>query len=196
MRSPSYYENEATSVRYVAVEPAEPSFYTRIISYSDVKTALDQETQPTGLAADPTSRPLIVSDVPLLNSILAYNSSQKSDATVSTSWKHRRMLSLTRPSSTLSFMDNFVLLSSSSNLAVYVASSLQLSIARMMAFNSLTLLGIYVFALRWLALECLERILSSTGLDSYPEWAFLASTVFAYSLVLKGLGVMQKWILQ
>ncbi len=97
--------------RYLTVEPADPSFYTRIISYVDIKTALAQKPKKTGHLADPTAQRLIVSDIDLLNSILGATSfsSLPSELGAFSNWKSRQILTLTRPQSALTFMDEFVL---------------------------------------------------------------------------------------
>ncbi|EED12798.1 conserved hypothetical protein [Talaromyces stipitatus ATCC 10500] len=205
MRSPSFYEKGPTIVRYLTVEPADPSFYTRIINYMDVKTALDQEAQQTGHIADPTAQRLIVSDTSLLKSILEYSSFSfhEEEAVTFSRWKLRQMLLLTRPKSTLTFMDIFILSSlEPRSCMTYMSSRLRLSAAHTLAADSQRLLSIYLFVasclIRWSVLELFSRarvcIFSSTGLH-YPHWVTLASAVLEYCLMLKGLAVMQRWLM-
>ena len=184
-----------------------PSFYTRIISYVDIKTALAQETKETGHLADPTARKLIVSDINLLNSILGSNSlsSQPSELSAFSNWKSRRILYLTRPRSPLTFMDEFVLSTFDPvSRAVYVSSTLRLSVARTLAFGSQNLLAAYMFIssclIRWLVLEALslaqKSFFSFTELAPRPWWVDLSCTLFGYYLVLKSLTVTQDWFMQ
>ncbi|OKL59688.1 hypothetical protein UA08_05019 [Talaromyces atroroseus] len=207
MRSPSCYVNEATNARYLTVEPTDPAFYTRIITYVHAKTALAQEIQPTGHIADPTAQRLIVSDITLLESILEYKSPfvHKSDPNVPSKWKLRKVLSLTRDNSTLSFMDNFVLSSSNAvPYTVYILSSLRLSAARRLAFNSQNILGVYVFVasclIRWLALEALsvgrETVLPVLSLGLPPGWQNLAIAVVECFLALNCLTLIENWLVQ
>ncbi|GAM35103.1 hypothetical protein TCE0_015r03147 [Talaromyces pinophilus] len=207
MRSPSYHGKEATRVRYLTVEPADPSFYTRIISYVDIKTALAQETKKTGHLADPTAQRLIVSDIDLLNSILGATSfsSLPSELGAFSNWKSRQILTLTRPQSALTFMDEFVLWTfDPASRAVYISSCLQLSVARTLAFGSQNILVAVVFIasclIRWLILEASslahENIFSFIDLVSSPGWVNLACTVFEYYLVLQCLTATQNWFMQ
>jgi hypothetical protein len=207
MRSPSYYGKEATSVRYLTVEPTDPSFYTRIISYVDVKTAMAQETQQAGHLADPTAQRLIVSDTNLLSSILEHTSfsSPPSEIGAFSNRKSRWILLFTRPQSTITFMDEFVRSTfDPPSRAVYIFSSLQLSLARTLAFGSQNLLAIYMFIgsclIRWLALEASslaqKYIFSFTGPILNPGWVTSASTVLEYYLLLKCLTAVQNWFMK
>jgi hypothetical protein len=207
MRSPSYDSKEASSVRHLTVEPTDPSFYTRIISYIDVKTALTQETKQTGHLADPTAQRLIISDIDLLYSILGSSSfsSLPSELSAFSNWKSRRILGFTRPQSTLTFMDEFVLSTfNPASRAVYIRSSFRLSVTRILACGSQNLVAAHIFfascLARWLVLEASslaqKNIFSFTEMISYPGWVALACTVFQYYFVLKSLAAFQNWFLQ
>ncbi|KAJ5902025.1 hypothetical protein N7495_002553 [Penicillium taxi] len=164
MRSPSY-ENAAHVCR-LTVEPTDPGFYSRMIMYIDVMTALAQETQPTGYVADPTSQRLLVSDVNLLISILEHALSEKARLSRHTlpSWSKRKfyyVLSLLRGSCGLTFMDDFALSCSQPlSLRIYSVSAVRLSVAGTFCFGSLLLLGIYEFLasyiVRWLILDVIS----------------------------------------
>lgn len=182
----------------LTVEPSDPGFYTRITTYLDVKTALAEETQPTGQAADPTARRLIVSNVPLLASILD-GSDKASIPGKPSSWKHRHLLSFSRGISKPSFMDDFVLSQPPSSfsphtspLSLYTAASLRLSTARRLAFNSQRLLSVYNFLtsslLQWTILEGLARLLQSS--PSLFSFKFDSRQVYVIETIMLGLGYL------
>lgn len=171
-----------------------------------MKTALAQETRKTGHIADPTAKNLIVSDINLLNSILGSISlsSQPSELSAFSNWKSRRILYLTRLWSPLTFMDEFVLSTFDPvSRAVYISSTLRLSVARILALGSQKLLATYIFIfsclIRWLVLEAStlaqKSIFSFTELVSSPWWVDLSCTVFGYYLVLKSLTATQNWFM-
>lgn len=208
MRSPSY-TIETSSARRLTVEPADPEFYTRIINYPDTKTALAQETQPTRHFADPTAQPLIVSDHPLLASILESASSQKmnvsSHAEARPNWKLRQIFCWSRWCSAPTFMDDFALSCSDlSSRAVYISSCLRLSGARAFGFGYQTVFGIQTLAasclIRWLVLEglCLSVQWGSTfpSANINHRWTALTSVgIVAYFLVMRLLATMGNWLL-
>ncbi|PWY94639.1 hypothetical protein BO94DRAFT_421375, partial [Aspergillus sclerotioniger CBS 115572] len=155
LRSPSC-EKDHSSIRHVSIEPADPAFYTRIINYTSIETALDTELQSTGLHADPSSQRLLVSDQALLASILGSPSSQKTDtikirnSPPAFSWYQKSTIS--------PFMDDFVSTSSDpSSRAVYFTIATKQRLIDRFALGSETLLGIYTFLesclLRWVVLE-------------------------------------------
>lgn len=172
-----------------------------------MKTALAQETKQTGHLADPTAQKLIVSDTNLLNSILASTlfSSLPSELGAFSNWKSQRILCLTRPQSTLTFMDEFVLSTFDPvSRAAYISSTLRLSVARTLAFGSQNLLAAYIFiatcSIRWVILEAFtlaqKNIVSFTELVSSPWWVDLCCTVFGYYLILKSLTATQEFFMQ
>ncbi|KAJ0418749.1 hypothetical protein BJY00DRAFT_287319 [Aspergillus carlsbadensis] len=206
MQSPSAYGKHETSMRQVSVEPADPAFYTRFINYKDVGSAIEQETKETGLPADPTSRPLIVSDVELLLSLLRSALSEKVDLRDSSTspQKHRTILSVCRGTPT--FMDEFALsLLNGSSRSVYVAACLRLSLSRRLAFGSLRLFGLLTsvtgLLLRWMVLRGLsfassKFFLDVAGLGLDPRWTGVAGLLLGYGCVTTALGAVKNWALR
>ncbi|KAL4904130.1 hypothetical protein BDW74DRAFT_185791 [Aspergillus multicolor] len=170
--SPTAHVRNASSIRSVTIEPVDPAFYTRITSYTDVKTALVAETKMTGHVADPTARRLLVSDLDLLLEIVdSSNISCKQDRGRSLGPSMgQRVLGLSRGMwNKSSFMDAFVFSSSSTastrihplNREEYITSILRLSAAQKFAFSSQRLLNIYILIvsclLRWTLLNSLGK---------------------------------------
>ncbi|KAF7595183.1 hypothetical protein BBP40_006927 [Aspergillus hancockii] len=205
MRSPSYRDEDSRGLR-LTVEPTDPQFYTRIIHYPDVRTAVAQETKPTGHIADPTAQRLIVSDLSLLVSILESASGKKDDASLhATSHRSyrtlRQILWWSRWNSAPTFMDDFALSSSKPYArAIYMSSTLRLLNAHKLAFGSQKLLEIQIFIasclVRWLTLEGLllwGSKISFTGPD--PQWTTPIGIV-GYLLGMRLLTETKNWLLR
>ncbi|KAL4768011.1 hypothetical protein BDW60DRAFT_226024 [Aspergillus nidulans var. acristatus] len=165
MRSPSCLGRNASNIQYLTIEPTDPSFYTRVLSYMDIKTALEEETNPLGLDADPSASRLLVSNLDLLTSILKHPESRKQETSTHTaSRKQRIILSIARGASGLAFMDDFVLgHPTPSSRAVYISSVLCLCAAQKLAFGSQRLLMLLIFvadsAKTWFVLKGVAAII-------------------------------------
>ncbi|KAL2849675.1 hypothetical protein BJX68DRAFT_255383 [Aspergillus pseudodeflectus] len=207
MQSPASLGKHETSVRHVSVEPADPAFYTRFITYKDVRSAIEQETKETGLPADPTSRHLIVSDADLLLSVLESGAYEKADLCESStaSQKHSTMLSICRGTS--AFMDEFALsILDPSSRTVYMAASFRLSMARRLAFGSLRLFRIFssVAALvsQWLLLDGLSFVCGKFAVDKLtgshldPWWTGTAGMLLGYGSAIRAVNALKKWALR
>ncbi|KAL2852057.1 hypothetical protein BJY01DRAFT_244673 [Aspergillus pseudoustus] len=206
MQSPASYGREPTSIRQLSVEPVDPAFYTRFINYTTVRMAIDQETKETGLPADPTSRPLIVSNIDLLFSILESTLSEKAGLRApSTLGKHRAILSLCRGTGT--FMDEFTLSSLDPySRAMYMSAALRLSFARRFAFGSLRLLVVFSLVtsclIRWSVLQRLSAGSGSLSLNGFalleldPAWTRIAGVVLGYVCVITAFGGVKKWLVR
>ncbi|KAL3459540.1 hypothetical protein BJX64DRAFT_291207 [Aspergillus heterothallicus] len=203
MQSPSSYGREPTSIRKVSVEPMDPAFYTRFTNYPTARIAIEQETKETGLPADPTSRPVIVSDVDLLLSIFEATESEKPGFLVPFFPRHRRtVLSLCR--GYLAFMDEFVMGSlDPTSRSVYFSSCLRLSLARRVAFGSMRLFAVCDtvagWLVRWVVLEALSMILCNNSalvfpnLNLDPRWANTGGVVLGYAFMMLAVGALHKW---
>ncbi|RAL03898.1 uncharacterized protein BO80DRAFT_422808 [Aspergillus ibericus CBS 121593] len=185
-------QGDGSSIRRVSIEPTDPGFYTRIVNYPDIETALNTELHPTGLHADPSSQRLLVSDQALLASILTRSLQTKPfilDSKKETShiWGRYR-------ANTPSFMDDFVSSRSSdpSRVAYFSIVSKRRQIDRF-AFGSETLLGIYTFLgaclVRWVVLEFITR--GGDVLEGGIEMA--AVGLVGYFLSMRGVGVVGGW---
>ncbi|KAL2786486.1 hypothetical protein BJX66DRAFT_328544 [Aspergillus keveii] len=207
MRSPSSFGKHETSVRHVSVEPADPAFYTRFINYKDVRSAIEQETKETGLPADPTSRPLIVSDVELLLSVLesAPSGNVGLNLSISASQKQKTLLSICRRTST--FMDEFALsILDPACRAVYMSACLRLSFSRRLAFGSLRLFAVYTsiasLLLRWILLDGLSFVCVEISpgalarLDLDPRWTGIAGILLGYGFMITAVGLLKNWALR
>jgi hypothetical protein len=176
----------------------------------DIKTALEEETNPLGLDADPSASRLLVSNLDLLTSILKHPESRKQETSTHTaSRKQRIILSIARGPSGLTFMDDFVLgCPTPSSRAVYISSVLCLCAAQKFAFGSQRLLMLLIFvadsAKTWFVLKGVAAIsrrytysllpAGNLGFDS--QFAVLAGTVVGYFLVLKGMTWLRGLILR
>jgi hypothetical protein len=207
MRSPSSFGKHETSLRHVSVEPADPAFYTRFINYKDVRSAIEQETKETGLPADPTSRPLIVSDVELLLSVLEPAPSGKVglNLSISASQKQKTLLSICRRTST--FMDEFALsILDPVCRTAYTGACLRLSLAKRLAFGSLCLFAVFTsiapLLLRWILLDGLSFVCvkispgALAGLDLDPRWTGIAGILLGYGFMITAVGLLKNWALR
>ncbi|KAJ5802447.1 uncharacterized protein N7503_004897 [Penicillium pulvis] len=205
MRSSSYQDNSSDTIT-LTVEPVDPQFYARLINYPDMMTALAHETRPTGLAADPTSQRLIVSDSALLDSIV-HSASRKlldhpsnGSHTIS-SWRMRLVLFWCRGHSASTFMDRFALFSSTQkSRATYVSCLLQLSSAQRLAFGSQGLLDYYTlfasFVTGWAILEGLSMLnFQFLSMEVDLSWILLIDCV-GYFLVMRIFGLVKGWLLR
>ncbi|KAJ6006374.1 hypothetical protein N7451_004318 [Penicillium sp. IBT 35674x] len=205
MRFPLYHENSSDTVS-LTVEPVDPQFYAKLINYPDMKTALAQETKPTGLVADPSSQRLIVSDSALLDSIIHSESCQKlhhpsNDAHTTPSWRMRLVLFWCRGNSASTFMDRYVLFSSTQgSRATYASCLLRLSSAKKLAFGSQSLLGYYrffaSFLTGWVILGSLSILkLQFLSMKVDTSWSLLIDCV-GYLFIVRIFGLMKGWFLQ
>ncbi|KAJ5704117.1 hypothetical protein N7493_011255 [Penicillium malachiteum] len=200
MRSPSYKEASSNALS-LTVEPADPGFYTRFITYPDIKTALDEETKPTGLNADPNSQRLLVSNPNLLASLCDSASHQKTDLSPkTTSWQTKLILLWCRGNSGPTFIDDFVLATSTSSRSTYLSSLLGWSSVKKLAFGSPKLFGLFTFFV-----SCLIRLFVWEGL-SYGYRQTLSTlhvepsiptlvTISGYLFTMTLLGSMKNWFL-
>ncbi|KAJ5745794.1 hypothetical protein N7520_010976 [Penicillium odoratum] len=195
IQSPSY-KASLSIARTLTVEPADPRFYSRFTTYLDISTALAQETQPAGLAADPTARPLIVSDLPLLTSILESGSREK-HLSCGSSWKTKLVFSWCRNSG-LTFMDKFALsLSDKTSRTTYLSSTFHIASARKLAFGSQTLLGIWTLMasclIRWFLLQGLFVWCSTL---SFTRNVYFVVAIAGYFFTISAWERTKVWLLQ
>ncbi|KAL4876225.1 hypothetical protein BJY04DRAFT_223309 [Aspergillus karnatakaensis] len=194
------YGKDPSTIKNLTIEPTDPGFYTRFPNYTSPRTALEEETRELGYEADPTASRLLVSDLPLLISILEHAALRTGEKTlpfsksgISMPMQHvpstqRALLSLARGFSRLTFMDEFVL--STTTLpppakTAYAKSILHLSAAQLFTFGSPLLLTVAIILLslitKWLLLCSLSSIMAEGGMNLVSVWIPRSDSIWSSS---------------
>lgn len=138
----------------------DPGFYTRVANYADLWEGILHEQQQKGNFADATSRPLVVSDLQLLRTLVF--SFQKKFPPLPREFGLALPNLLAWCRGSRSEMDSFVLSSTApSHHPSYAECVLRIALMRRFAMNSASLLWLYGVLARWMLLGMLPSISST-----------------------------------
>ncbi|RAL11765.1 uncharacterized protein BO97DRAFT_478219 [Aspergillus homomorphus CBS 101889] len=141
MKSPSCII-DGGAVRTVTIEVLDPSFYTRIVDYLTAWEGLPTEMKATDQEADRISHNIAVSDPALLQTLVNFHPSQKTEEQAATDGF--AILRWCRWRSRPSFMDTFVANTQTpSTHRVYSALVARYLLAQQFAFDSPVLLTVF-----------------------------------------------------
>ncbi|CAI7676622.1 unnamed protein product [Penicillium discolor] len=158
--SPSPGTRSPAVVKRLTVEVVDPGFYTRVVNYADLWEGILHEQQQKGNFADATSRPLVVSDLQLLRTLVF--SFRKKFPPLPREFGPALPNLLAWCRGSRSEMDSFVLSSTApSHHPSYAECVLRIALVRRFAMNSAFLLWIYGVLARWMLLGMLPSISST-----------------------------------
>lgn len=163
LHSPSYRTSLEDAQR-LAVQPLDPGFYFRVMSYLNAGEGVSSEATPKGFDADAHSAPLYVSDTDLLGTLIAFHPGdcKKGIAAATTLW---------RGWSERSFMDRFVCARLPLRSQLVYGGALWRARAEGLAWGYQSLLGVY---------DCLGR--------GALQWSFFQVGMHVCRLVPPGPG--------
>ncbi|KGO72221.1 Protein of unknown function DUF1365 [Penicillium expansum] len=153
----------AAAVKCLTVEVVDPGFYARVVNYADLWEGISHEQQQKENHADATSRPLTVSDLQLLHTLISSFQKMVPPFPRGFGLTLRNVLAWCRGSR--SEMDSFVLSSTAPFLHPhYTDCVIRIALMHRFAMNSPSLLWIYGVLARWMLLNMGLSVLSIMGI--------------------------------